>query len=120
MYPRHQSSHISPPPRPTLTLLTFTALYRACARISALSVGYKTMLASPLQPVVPFGKSQSENPTLYRPTKDCEAFRALVPPVEFIEGSSTGAVAILDSKYVPINGTPKVYVARSISVPMLI
>jgi ubiquitin carboxyl-terminal hydrolase 36/42 len=76
------------------------------------------MLASPLQPVVPFGKPQSENAT-YRPTKDCEAFRALVPPVEFIEGSSTGAVAILDSKYVPINGTPKVRVAHSISMLML-
>lgn len=48
----------------------------------------------------------------YRPAKDIEAFNALLPPpIEFVEGSSSGTLAVAEGKYKPINGsgsgTPK-------------
>jgi hypothetical protein len=44
----------------------------------------------------------------YRPAKNLEAFNSLLPPaVEFVEGSSTGALAVAEGKYEPINVTPK-------------
>ncbi|KAF7800130.1 hypothetical protein EIP86_011375 [Pleurotus ostreatoroseus] len=43
----------------------------------------------------------------YRPAKDLEAFNALLPPpIEFVEGSSTGSLALVESKYKPINDAP--------------
>ncbi|KAL6305799.1 cysteine proteinase [Sparassis latifolia] len=62
------------------------------------------MLASPILPSPGF----SEEATQYRPAKDIEAFNSLLPPpIEFVEGSSTGALAIPEGKYQPINATPK-------------
>ncbi|KZT05667.1 cysteine proteinase [Laetiporus sulphureus 93-53] len=62
------------------------------------------MLATPLMPTSGF----SEDATQYRPAKDLEAFKSLLPPpIEFVEGSSTGAFAADESKYQPINATPK-------------
>ncbi|KAH9948407.1 cysteine proteinase [Amylocystis lapponica] len=62
------------------------------------------MLVSPLGPPRVF----PEDTTQYRPAKDLEAFNSLLPPpIEFIEGSSSGALAIPEGKYQPINGTPK-------------
>ncbi|EIM85714.1 cysteine proteinase [Stereum hirsutum FP-91666 SS1] len=48
----------------------------------------------------------AEETTSYRPVKDKEAFRKLVPPVEFVEGSSSGAFAIPEGKFQPINDGP--------------
>lgn len=43
----------------------------------------------------------------YRPVADLKAFNELLPPpIEFVEGSSTGALAVPEGKYVPINTTP--------------
>ncbi|KIK67789.1 hypothetical protein GYMLUDRAFT_36569 [Collybiopsis luxurians FD-317 M1] len=72
------------------------------------------MLASPLlmtaQPN-PFSPKKSlssdENPQ-YRPSKDLETFNSLLPPpIEFVEGSSSDALAVTEGKYEPINATPK-------------
>ncbi|KAF9057931.1 hypothetical protein BJ165DRAFT_1521265 [Panaeolus papilionaceus] len=44
----------------------------------------------------------------YRPAKDLETFNSLLPPpIEFIEGSSSGALAVTEGKYEPINASPK-------------
>ncbi|EAU84350.1 Usp36 protein [Coprinopsis cinerea okayama7 len=61
------------------------------------------MLASPLLPAPPtFGPQPASDD--YRPAKDIEAFNNLLPPpVEFVEGSSSGAYAVPEGKYKPIN-----------------
>ncbi|KAH9899648.1 hypothetical protein C8Q73DRAFT_743540 [Cubamyces lactineus] len=57
------------------------------------------MLASPLLPSPRF-----EEGTSYRPAKDLEAFNKLLPPpVEFVEGSSSGLLAAAEGKYPAIN-----------------
>ncbi|OBZ77162.1 Ubiquitin carboxyl-terminal hydrolase 42 [Grifola frondosa] len=62
------------------------------------------MLASPLLPSPGF----SEDASQYRPVKDLEAFNKLLPPpIEFVEGSSSGTLAIAEGKYQPINSSPK-------------
>ncbi|KAI9000815.1 cysteine proteinase [Trametes punicea] len=61
------------------------------------------MLASPLLPSPRF-----EEGTSYRPAKDLDAFNKLLPPpVEFIEGSSSGLLAVAEGKYPAINDIPK-------------
>ncbi|KAI0346869.1 cysteine proteinase [Trametopsis cervina] len=60
------------------------------------------MLAAPLQPSVldPHDLAQ------YRPVRDLDAFNTLLPPpIEFVEGSSSGTLAVAEGKYQPINGT---------------
>ncbi|KAK7676882.1 hypothetical protein QCA50_020138 [Cerrena zonata] len=60
------------------------------------------MLATPLYPSQPF--REEHDATQYRPAKDIEAFNKLLPPpVEFVEGSSSGTLALGDGKYQPIN-----------------
>ncbi|RDX53884.1 cysteine proteinase [Lentinus brumalis] len=60
------------------------------------------MLASPLLPSPRFEE------TSYRPAKDLESFNKLLPPpIEFIEGSSSGVLAVAEGKYQPINEGPK-------------
>ncbi|KAF9464876.1 hypothetical protein BDZ94DRAFT_1255454 [Collybia nuda] len=67
------------------------------------------MLASPLPAQPAFSSQRSSDDSLqYRPAKDLEAFNNLLPPaIEFIEGSSSGALAVPPGKYEPINGSPK-------------
>lgn len=70
------------------------------------------MLASPLypstQPVFSPNQLSSEDSRQYRPSKDLETFNSLLPPpVEFVEGSSSDALAVPEGKYEPINTTPK-------------
>ncbi|KAI0722755.1 cysteine proteinase [Earliella scabrosa] len=61
------------------------------------------MLALPLLPSPRF-----TDDTSYRPAKDLEAFNKLLPPpVEFVEGSSSGVLAVAEGKYQPINESPK-------------
>lgn len=67
------------------------------------------MLAAPLQPAAVL---DSHDLAQYRPVKDIESFNALLPPpIEFVEGSSSGVFAVAEGKYQPINGsgsgTPK-------------
>ena len=60
------------------------------------------MLASPLLPSPRFAEDSS-----YRPAKDLESFNKLLPPpIEFIEGSSSGVLAVAEGKYQPINESP--------------
>ena len=60
------------------------------------------MLASPLPPAPTFGLQPREDD--FRPSKDIETFNSLLPPpIEFVEGSSTGAYAVPEGKYKPIN-----------------
>jgi hypothetical protein len=71
------------------------------------------MLATQLQPSSYFTKSghshsDRDSATQYRPVKDAEAFKALLPAIEFVEGSSTGAFAVPEAKYQPINVGPTV------------
>ncbi|KAI0832628.1 cysteine proteinase [Trametes gibbosa] len=61
------------------------------------------MLASPLLPSPHF-----EEGTTYRPAKDLDAFNKLLPPpIEFVEGSSSGLLAAVEGKYPAINETSK-------------
>lgn len=62
------------------------------------------MLASPLLPSPGFPEDAAQ----YRPAKDLDAFNSLLPPpIEFVEGSSSGALATAEGKYQPINTAPK-------------
>ncbi|KAJ2922096.1 hypothetical protein H1R20_g15009, partial [Candolleomyces eurysporus] len=64
------------------------------------------MLASPLVPPSLNFSSQHASDD-YRPAKDIDAFNKLLPPpVEFVEGSSSGAYAVPEGKYQPINIAP--------------
>lgn len=70
------------------------------------------MLASPFLPAVPFSstgpQNTSEDSLSFRPARDVDAFNNLLPPpIEFVEGSSSGALAIPEGKYQPINVSPK-------------
>ena len=67
------------------------------------------MLASPIFPPPSFSpRGQSNNLSNYKPAKDIEAFKSLLPPpIEFLEGSSSGALAVPEGKYEPINASPK-------------
>ncbi|KAH7930668.1 cysteine proteinase [Leucogyrophana mollusca] len=67
------------------------------------------MLASPLYPVSSFSPQHpSDDASPFRPARDLEAFNSLLPPpIEFIEGSSSGTLAVAEGKYEPINATPK-------------
>ncbi|KAI0772129.1 cysteine proteinase [Trametes elegans] len=61
------------------------------------------MLASPLLPSPRFDEGTS-----YRPAKDLDAFNKLLPPpVEFVEGSSSGLLAVAEGKYQAINEASK-------------
>ncbi|TDL29848.1 cysteine proteinase [Rickenella mellea] len=67
------------------------------------------MMASPMFSSQTYSpqRGSDEHPQ-YRPAKNLEAFNSLLPPaVEFVEGSSSGALAIAEGKYEPINGSPK-------------
>ncbi|KAF8897822.1 hypothetical protein BD779DRAFT_1492604 [Infundibulicybe gibba] len=64
-------------------------------------------LLSKTSPTVPKHISQYDS-VQYRPSKDMDAFNSLLPPpIEFVEGSSSGALAVPEGKYEPINTTPK-------------
>ncbi|KAH7916272.1 cysteine proteinase [Hygrophoropsis aurantiaca] len=67
------------------------------------------MLASPLYPVSSFSPQHgSDDASQFRPARDLEAFNSLLPPpIEFIEGSSSGTLAVAEGKYEAINATPK-------------
>ncbi|KAG0709877.1 cysteine proteinase [Suillus ampliporus] len=67
------------------------------------------MLASPLYPTSSFAPQlASDDHSQFRPARDIEAFNSLLPPpIEFVEGSSSGALAVAEGKYEPINATPK-------------
>ncbi|KAF8639892.1 hypothetical protein AX17_001144 [Amanita inopinata Kibby_2008] len=67
------------------------------------------MLASPLMPATTFSASHSSEDSLqYKPSRDLEAFNKLLPPpIEFVEGSSSGTLAVAEGKYEPINASPK-------------
>lgn len=73
------------------------------------SKGSTSMLASPLYPAQPFpAQLTSDDHSQLRPAKDIDAFNSLLPPpIEFIEGSSTGTLAVPEDKYEPINSSPK-------------
>jgi ubiquitin carboxyl-terminal hydrolase 36/42 len=61
------------------------------------------MLASPL-----YASPAPFTPEGTKYTKDIDSFNKLLPPpIEFIEGSSSGALAVPEGKYEPINATPK-------------
>ena len=76
------------------------------------------MLASPLYPTAPFSTQLlSDDPAQLKPSKDIDAFNSLLPPpIEFVEGSSSGVLAVAEGRYDPINGTPK---ASKVSNPKL-
>ncbi|TFK68203.1 cysteine proteinase [Pluteus cervinus] len=68
------------------------------------------MLASPLLPAPTiFSSTHNNDDSLsYGPAKDLETFNNLLPPpIEFVEGSSSGTLAVAEGKYEPINTTPK-------------
>lgn len=70
------------------------------------------MLASPFRPAAPFSptgpKNSSEDSLSFRPARDVDAFNSLLPPpIEFVEGSSSGTLAVPEGKYQPINVSPK-------------
>ena len=91
----------------TTLFLTGRQLYTSCAwaspRLSRRAISQSKMLASPLLPSPRFADE-----TTYKPAKDLEAFNKLLPPpIEFVEGSSSGVLAAVEGKYIPINEGPK-------------
>jgi ubiquitin carboxyl-terminal hydrolase 36/42 len=62
------------------------------------------LVATPLHPPSFSTQHVSEDSTQYRPTQD---FKTLLPPIEFVEGSSSGGLAVPEGRYEPINMTPK-------------
>ncbi|KAF9077002.1 hypothetical protein BDP27DRAFT_1162414, partial [Rhodocollybia butyracea] len=66
------------------------------------------MLVSPLYPNL-FSSQGSEDGRQYQKmAANLEAFNSLLPPpVEFVEGSSSDALAVAEGRYEPINTTPK-------------
>ncbi len=101
----------SAPPRLPLvnTTLSFSrspALLRPWLATRPTCTHYTTrpkMLASPLLPSPRFDEGTS-----YRPAKDLDAFNKLLPPpIEFVEGSSSGLLAVAEGKYPAINESPK-------------
>ena len=49
----------------------------------------------------------------HRPSKDTEAFSSLLPPsIEFIEGSSSGTLAVAEGKFEVINASPRLSKAK--------
>ena len=79
------------------------------------------MLVSPLLPTPPFSTQLlSDDPAQLKPSKDIDAFNSLLPPpIEFVEGSSSGVLAVAEGKYDPINGTPKASRVSSLEFTML-
>ncbi|KZT29260.1 hypothetical protein NEOLEDRAFT_1056246 [Neolentinus lepideus HHB14362 ss-1] len=75
------------------------------------------MLATPLYPAPPFSPgSNAEDSAQYRPARDVESFNSLLPPaVEFVEGSSSGTLAVAEGKYEPINASPKAHSTPQVS-----
>ncbi|KAJ7094545.1 Usp36 protein [Mycena belliarum] len=66
------------------------------------------MLATPLYAAPTPFTPQSEEGLKYVPSRDIDSFNKLLPPpIEFVEGSSSGALAVPEGKYEPINATPK-------------
>ncbi|KAL0067665.1 hypothetical protein AAF712_005380 [Marasmius tenuissimus] len=65
------------------------------------------MLVSPrYPPTQPTLSAKDPEPGQYRPTKDLETFNSLLPPpIEFVEGSSSGTLAVAEGRYEPINPT---------------
>lgn len=75
------------------------------------------MLASPIYPTP--APSEDRDAAQYRPAKDIETFKQLLPPpVEFVEGSSSGTLAIGEGKYQPINASPKASKPEVSSFPL--
>ena len=67
----------------------------------------RTMLAAPLHPASSFSPLQPGEDIQLKPAKDLDAFNALLPPpIEFVEGSSTGPM-FDETKYTPINASPR-------------
>jgi ubiquitin carboxyl-terminal hydrolase 36/42 len=65
------------------------------------------MLAAPLHPQSSFSPLKPGEEIQLKPAKDLDAFNALLPPpIEFEEGSSTGSL-FDESKYTPINVSPR-------------
>ncbi|KAI0082365.1 cysteine proteinase [Panus rudis PR-1116 ss-1] len=63
------------------------------------------MLATPLYPHSSL--QEDRDVSQYRPAKDIEAFNKLLPPpIEFVEGSSSGTLVLGEGKYQPINAGP--------------
>lgn len=61
------------------------------------------MLASPFYPTTPAFSTHADDSPAYRPSKTLEDFKTLLPPVEFVEGSSSGTLAVAEGRYEPIN-----------------
>lgn len=73
--------------------------------ISGTCATRRMMLASPLLPAPMFSQDESMH---YRPSKDMDAFNSLLPPpIQFVEGSSSGTLAVAEGRYEPINASPK-------------
>ena len=65
------------------------------------------MLAAPLNPTSSFSPLKPGEEIQLKPAKDLDAFNALLPPpIEFVEGSSTGSM-FDEAKYTPINASPR-------------
>ena len=96
--------------------ILFATRARASPRSLLRALSRSKMLASPLLPSPRFAEE-----TAYKPAKDLEAFNKLLPPpIEFVEGSSSGILAAAEGKYTPINEGPKPAaspVAVSVHVP---
>lgn len=92
--------HAGVPSHTTLLIAGTFLIYRQRARRQIVPM----LLATPLH--LPSFSTQhtSEDSSQYRPSQD---FKSLLPPIEFVEGSSSGGLAVPEGRYEPINATPK-------------
>jgi hypothetical protein len=101
-------------PLPATAALAISLLSRHSVRSSIRLVNYRNdfhcsglrrMLATPLLPAPTFSSQHDPDDSMrYRPSRDIETFNSLLPPpIEFLEGSSSGALAVPEGKYEPIN-----------------
>lgn len=67
------------------------------------------LLATPLHPPSFSTQHTADDSSHYKPS---QGFKSLLAPIEFVEGSSSGALAVPEGRYDPINGSPKVSTAN--------
>jgi hypothetical protein len=94
-------------PRPSIRLSHSAATIDDADTTPNKTQAEMAQVAPPLLATAFSPNGSSEHSTQYRPAKDIQTFKGLLPPIEFIQGSSSGTLAVPEGKYEPINAPPK-------------
>ncbi|KLO19937.1 cysteine proteinase [Schizopora paradoxa] len=104
------------PPSPSLLFNKSSSVHSPTSPTFALNGHGKQEHAKSQPPPQLFSTATTHEHTSVRPAKNMEAFNSLLPPeVEFVEGSSTGTLALssMEGRYEPINASPRASLERS-------